>query len=340
MVDEPHAQDSLADMTRTLTAFASIFLLATTAHAGRPKCDDGELAAGLPRLAATNELQRPGLASVIVAQACSDDALGDAIQATLDDDTSLLMAYGTAQSRLWDRVCAGIEPNQVTSELSTTGCSVAHLGWSDPYFASAMTAAALSDDATAAPFQFSPALAAQQVGRALSAQTLARSRSDHQQAYLDAMAPVSTEERQQRAIRTATAGLAALSRRRQPGPLIGGLGSLAGTPDPSVDTPSADIPGLTGGTPIIMGDLPIAQVHTTLQALLPTLRACTTADGQITLKLVVQQDGTVGQALVSEGDLGPANTCIIETLQTAQFNMPADTGIVVLKYPLHFHAEP
>jgi hypothetical protein len=202
------------------------------------------------------------------------------------------------------------------------------------------TAAALSDDATAAPFQFSPALAAQQVGRALSAQTLARSRSDHQQAYLDAMAPVSTEERQQRAIRTATAGLAALSRRRQPGPLIGGLGSLAGTPDPSVDTPSADIPGLTGGTPIIMGDLPIAQVHTTLQALLPTLRACTTADGQITLKLVVQQDGTVGQALVSEGDLGPANTCIIETLQTAQFNMPADTGIVVLKYPLHFHAEP
>ena len=316
-----------------------LFRSPASATAGRPKCDDAELSAGLPRLAASNEIQRSALASIIVAQACSQDALGDAIQATLDDNVSLLIALGEAESRLWDRVCSDIEPNQVTSELATTGCSVAHLGWSDDHFASSMTAAALSLDATDAPFQFSPALAAQQVGLALGGQTIARSRSAHKQAYLDAMAPVSTEERQQRAVRTATEGLASLSRRPQRAPLRGGLGSLAGTPDHSVDVPAAAIPGLTGGAPTIMGNLPIALAHSTLQPLLPSLRACTTATGHITLKLVIQQSGSVSQAQISDGDLGPANTCIIDAVQGAQFPMTEDSGIVVIKYPLHFQDE-
>ncbi len=317
-------------MTRTLTAIASLFLIATSAHAGRPKCDDSELAEGLSRLAATNELQRAALASVIVAKACNEDALADAVQATLHDQTALLIEIGEAEPRLWDRVCPNIEPNQVTSEFATTGCSVAHLGWSNDHFASSMTAAAMSDDATAAPFQFSSALAAQQVGRALSAQTVARSRSAHRQAYLDAMAPVSTVERQQRAIRTATAGLAGLSRRPQQGPLLSGPGGLTGTRDTA-----PAIAGLATGSIIVLGSLDAALIHDTFRPIFPALRACTTDTGDVTVRIQINRDGSVGQASIHATTLPDANTCILDIVRPLQFPEAASNNVITT-YPLEF----
>lgn len=107
-------------------------------------------------------------------------------------------------------------------------------------------------------------------------------------------------------------------------------GMMGGGPAPEPGAEGAS--GVTWGEGLVMGSLDASMVRETYQALAPTIVACG-AHGDVTMKLVIDADGSVSNALVKRGG-GEASPCLVEAFKGLSFPPVPDGGLVIVEAPM------